>query len=164
MVVAFVLVVISIMVLVWYVNHIGRALRVSALIELVGNDTRKLLDKIYADPGATHAEESTILAPHSGVITRLDHEALVRIAEAADCVLTLRPALGEFVPAGATLFEIAGATAEAGCEAAVRAVELGLERTLDQDMAYGLRLLVDIAERSLVGRALPGSDDGGTGH
>jgi uncharacterized membrane protein len=43
-VVAFVLIVISIMVLVWYVNHIGRALRVSALIELVGNDTRKLLD------------------------------------------------------------------------------------------------------------------------
>jgi uncharacterized membrane protein len=35
-VVAFGLIVISIMVLVWYVNHIGRALRVSALIELVG--------------------------------------------------------------------------------------------------------------------------------
>ena len=40
-VVAFVLVIISIMVLVWYVNHIGRSLRVSALIELVGTDTRK---------------------------------------------------------------------------------------------------------------------------
>ena len=40
-VVAFVLVIVSIMVLVWYVNHIGRSLRVSALIELVGNDTRE---------------------------------------------------------------------------------------------------------------------------
>ena len=30
-----------------------------------------------------------------------------------------------------------------------RAIVLGLERTLDQDVAYGLRLLVDIAERSL---------------
>ena len=36
-VVAFFLVVVSIMVLVWYVDHIGRALRVSALIELVGD-------------------------------------------------------------------------------------------------------------------------------
>ena len=36
-VLAFVLVIISIMVLVWYVNHIGRNLRVSALIELVGH-------------------------------------------------------------------------------------------------------------------------------
>ena len=149
-VVAFVLIVISIMVLVWYVNHIGRALRVSALIELVGNDTRKLLDKLYADVGATSKLQGpAICARHSGVITRIDHEALILIAEAGDCVLTLRPALGEFVPAGATLLEIMGATERLNVNAAIRSIELGLERTLDQDMAYGLRLLVDIAERSL---------------
>ncbi len=34
-----------------YVHHIGRALRVSALIELVGKDTRKLLDRVYPDKG-----------------------------------------------------------------------------------------------------------------
>ena len=34
-------------------------------------------------------------------------------------------------------------------DATVRAIQLGLERTLDQDVAYGLRMLVDIAERSL---------------
>src|SRR5918998_1615924 len=63
-VVAFGLIVISIMVLVWYVNHIGRALRVSALIELVGKDTRKLLDKIYADVGATsNSDGPRICAP-----------------------------------------------------------------------------------------------------
>ena len=101
----------------------------------------------------------TLAAPHferiddprspSGVITRIDHDALVRVAEAGGCVLTLRPALGEFVPAGATLFEITGASARLDAKAAIRSIEFGLERTLDQDMAYGLRLLVDIAERSL---------------
>ena len=35
------LVVVSIAVLVMYVHHIGRSLRVSALIELVGRDTRR---------------------------------------------------------------------------------------------------------------------------
>jgi uncharacterized membrane protein len=59
--------------------------------------------------------------------------------------------MGAFVPAGATLFEIEGATAQIKRSAAIEAVTLGLERTLDQDMAYGLRLLVDIAERSLSG-------------
>ena len=39
---AFVLVLVSIAVLVVYVHHIGQALRVSALIELVGKETRKL--------------------------------------------------------------------------------------------------------------------------
>jgi uncharacterized membrane protein len=147
---AFVLVIISIMVLVWYVNHIGRSLRVSALIELVGTDTRKLLDTLYADAGETRSpERPTICAPQSGVITQIDHEELVRIAEAANCVLTLLPSLGEFVPAGAPLFEIAGAPDRIDADAAVRAIQLGLERTLDQDVAFGLRMLVDIAERSL---------------
>jgi uncharacterized membrane protein len=149
-IVAFVLVLISIMVLVWYVNHIGRSLRVSALIELVGADTRKLLDTNYADEGASpRFKRPTLQAPRSGVVTRVNHSALVRIAEAGNCVLTLRPRLGEFVPAGAPLFEIAGATDRINVSAALGSVELGLERTLDQDMAYGLRMLVDIAERSL---------------
>lgn len=148
-VVAFALVVVSIMVLVWYVDHIGRALRVSALIELVGDDTRKLLDKTYPDVVGTKSCGSTIPAPQSGVIIRIDFEQLVQVAEASDCILTLRPALGEFVPVGAPLFEVTGASAELDATTAMRSIEFGLERTLDQDMAYGLRLLVDIAERSL---------------
>src|SRR5206468_4294142 len=42
--VAFVMVLISIAVLVIYVHHIGQALRVASLIELVGKDTRALLE------------------------------------------------------------------------------------------------------------------------
>lgn len=149
-VLAFVLVVISIMVLVWYVNHIGRKLRVSALIELVGTDTRRLLDTLYPDVGPPRRfERPTICAPRSGVITKIDYSALVRIAEKSHSVLTLEHALGEFVPAGAPLFEIEGSPERLDAEAVIRCVDLGLERTLDQDMAYGLRMLVDIAERSL---------------
>jgi uncharacterized membrane protein len=44
-VVAYGLIVISIVVLVLYVHHIGRSLRVSALIELVGTATRKVMDR-----------------------------------------------------------------------------------------------------------------------
>jgi uncharacterized membrane protein len=149
-VVAFVLVIISIMVLVWYVHHIGRSLRVSALIELVGTDTRKLLDVLYRDHGASpHLQRPTVCAPRSGVITQIDHEALVQIAKSGDCVLKVLPAIGEFVPAGAQLLEVSGAVERLDADAAVGCIQLGLERTLDQDMAYGLRMLVDIAERSL---------------
>ena len=42
---------ISIVVLVLYVHHIGRSLRVSTLIELVGTDTRALLDRAFPDHG-----------------------------------------------------------------------------------------------------------------
>jgi uncharacterized membrane protein len=53
------------------------------------------------------------------------------------------------VLAGAPLFKITGARTRLDANAAMRSIEFGLERTLDQDMAYGLRLLVDIGERSL---------------
>jgi uncharacterized membrane protein len=65
-VVAYVLVLTSIAMLVLYVHHIGRSLRVSALIELVGTDTRKLLDTLYSDRGATPSfPRPTICAPGS---------------------------------------------------------------------------------------------------
>jgi len=148
--VAFILVVISIMVLVWYVNHIGRKLRVSALIELVGGDTRTLLDTLYPGGGQSRRfARPTICASESGVITHIDARGLVQIAAKADCVVELLPALGEFVPAGAPLFQIDGSAGSLDAEAAISCIEFGAERTLDQDLAYGLRMLVDIAERSL---------------
>ena len=55
---AFLLVVASIAVLVIYVHHIGQSLRVSALIELVGKETRKLLDRKYPDKGRELEPES----------------------------------------------------------------------------------------------------------
>ena len=47
----YLLVLASIAARVIYVHHIGQSLRVSALIELVGNDTRKLVDRRYPDAG-----------------------------------------------------------------------------------------------------------------
>jgi uncharacterized membrane protein len=59
------------------------------------------------------------------------------------------PAVGTFVPAGAPLVRIVGATGPLDRKATVGAVALGPERTLDEDMAYGFRMLVDMAERAL---------------
>ncbi len=45
-IVALALVVVSIIALILYINHIGQSLRVAALIESVGNETREVLDKL----------------------------------------------------------------------------------------------------------------------
>jgi uncharacterized membrane protein len=149
-IVAYLLVIVSIVVLVLYVHHIGRSLRVSALIELVGNDTRELLDRIYPDRiSADDTTPNVIVAPISGVVTAIGHDELVSAAEAADCTLVMMPALGAFVPAGAPLFRVEGDASRVDAHKATDAVLLGLERTLDQDVSYGMRMLVDMAERAL---------------
>ena len=150
---AYVLVLASIAVLVLYVHHIGQSLRVSALIELVGADTRKLLDRLYpSTSGARQSQSSTdpvIRARKSGVIVKIGHAELVEEARRADCTLELVPALGLFVPADAELFRIHGDAHGLDHDRLHDALILKLEPTLDEDVAYGIRLLVDIAERSL---------------
>jgi uncharacterized membrane protein len=150
---AFALVLVSIAVLVMYVHHIGQALRVSALIELVGKDTRKVLDRVYPDKGPALESEPdsppVVRASKSGVITAIGYEQLVDEAQRADCLLELVPALGEFVPAGAPLFRVHGEPTSLDEERLHKALIMKLEPTLDEDVAYGIRLLVDIAERSL---------------
>jgi uncharacterized membrane protein len=106
---------------------------------------------VYPDDGAgaEHHAEPTVFAPSSGVVNHIGHDALVELAGRAHCRLELVPALGEFVPAGAPLFRVVGDPVDLDEKAVTKAVVLGLERTLDQDVAYGFRMLVDIAERSL---------------
>lgn len=148
--VGYVLVLTSIAMLVLYVTHIGRSLRVSALIELVGSDTRRLLDERYPDRLAPDQHDRQVIySAKSRVLTRIDHDRLVELAGAANCVLEVAPALGEFVAAGAPLIRIDGDAPGLDRGAAVDALAFGLERTLDQDVAYGFRMLVDMAERSL---------------
>jgi uncharacterized membrane protein len=149
---AFVLVLLSIAVLVMYVHHIGQALRVSALIELVGDETRSLLDRKYADKGSAAAPcagRRVVAARDSGVITAIGHQELVDEAARAGCRLELVPGLGEFVPAGAPLFLVEGDAPDLREDALHGALIMRLEPTLDEDVAYGVRLLVDIAVRSL---------------
>jgi uncharacterized membrane protein len=151
--VAFLLVLVSIAVLVLYVHHIGRSLRVSALIELVGEDTRRQLDAFYPQQAGarspTGETDGVVLAPISGVVCHVDFERLVARARAAGCSLELVPALGEFTASGSPLLLVHDGDASRLAEDVTDHVVLGLERTLEQDVAYGLRMLVDIAERSL---------------
>jgi uncharacterized membrane protein len=150
---SYLLVLASIAALVIYVHHIGQSLRVSALIELVGDDTRKVVDRRYPDAGPPSSVDPEaprlVAARESGVVTMIGTRALVAEAERADCVLELVPALGAFVPAGGSLFIVHGHPDDLDENHLIAALTLKPEPTLDEDVAYGMRLLVDVAERSL---------------
>jgi uncharacterized membrane protein len=88
-------------------------------------------------------------ARKSGVVTMIGTEALAAEAERADCILELVPALGAFVPAGGPLFIVHGHPDDLDENCLFDALSLRSEPTLDEDVAYGMRLLVDIAVRSL---------------
>ena len=71
------------------------------------------------------------------------------MAQRADCRLELLWGVGDFVPFGSPLVRIAGEPGDLSRTDVVRAIALGPERTLNEDVAYGIRMLVDIAERTI---------------
>jgi uncharacterized membrane protein len=157
-VVAYVLVVISVMVLVSYVHHIGQALRAASLIESVGEETRALVDEVYPLAGAKTVESAgpepqaggsrLIAAPESGVLRRVGAEQLVGVAREADVMFSVIPRIGDFVPAGSPVIALHG-TGDVDDGEVLGALLFGKERTLERDVAYGFRMLVDVALRSL---------------
>lgn len=150
-VVAVALMLASIAVLFLFVQHAGRLLRASGLIDLVGDNTRIQFDRLYpVDASSTGARDPMVVrAPDSGAVVEIDEGRLVDAARRAGCVLELVPAMGDFVPAGAPMFRIHGDPVGVDAPAVARLAVLGPERTHVDDPAYGFRKLVDIAVRSV---------------
>jgi uncharacterized membrane protein len=146
--VSFGLVLVSIIVLVAYVHHIGNALKVDTIIESIGDETRGLLDRLYP-PALAVARDEGVLAQRPGIIFRIDEEEIVSVARDADVTLEMTAGVGRFVPEGAPIFTVTGDAARLDRRRLHRAVAVGAERTMDQDGAFGIQTLVDIAERAL---------------
>jgi uncharacterized membrane protein len=150
--VAYLLALVSIVALVLFVHHAGQSLRVSGLIDLVGDETRAQLDRAYpvAEGRRTpRLAPDLIPAPAPGVIVGLDRDGLVAAAARAGCTLELLPAAGDYVPTGAPLLRVHGDGHGFDRRAVAALVALGPERTHEHEPAYGLRKLVDIAERAV---------------
>jgi uncharacterized membrane protein len=96
------------------------------------------------DEGA--AELATVIrATRAGVIQAIDVKRLVRLGQRHDCLLVLPHAIGDFVSHGAALVEVFGETSPPSARRVRGLIALGHERTIDQDPAFALRVLVDIA-------------------
>jgi uncharacterized membrane protein len=143
------LIISAIVVLVLYVNHTAQSIRVGGLIGWVADATRDEVDRLYPAAPEPEDDPSVVAAPDYGVVTKLPHQVLVDIAEKADCVLELVPAMGDFVPRGAPLFRVHGSLPEPLRSAAALSVILDRERSHEFEPAFGLRKLVDVATRSI---------------
>jgi uncharacterized membrane protein len=134
-----------------YIQHTAQSLRVGGLIDFVGDETRRQLDQRYAvdERLRPRPEEGVVLAEGSGNVVTIDDARLVALAERADCVIELLPTMGEFVCQDAPLARIHGEAARIDRSELVAAIGLERERTHESDPAYGIRKLVDIAERAV---------------
>jgi uncharacterized membrane protein len=149
---AYLLILCSVAVLVLFIDRAASALRVSGLIDLVGDSTRAQLRRLSPLGNISVAgEDGTVIpSPESGNIDLLDEARLVEIASRANCRLELVPVMGEAVATEAPLVRIVDGRLDARQRAEVlECIVIEPERSHDDDPAYGIRKLVDISLRSI---------------
>jgi uncharacterized membrane protein len=100
-------------------------------------------------PAAPEAEPSlTVRSAHAGTVQALDRRGLVGWAVKHDCLLVLPHAVGDFVSRGTPLVEVYG-TADGDGRELRGMFAFGVERTIEQDVAFALRIMVDVAIKAL---------------
>ncbi|MEU7006650.1 DUF2254 domain-containing protein [Streptomyces sp. NPDC046332] len=90
-----------------------------------------------------------IRSARGGAIQALDLTGLVAEAARHDCVFVVTRLIGDFVPPGTVLVEVHGGRSAPDPVRVTGLIALGPERTIEQDPAFALRVLVDIAIRAL---------------
>jgi uncharacterized membrane protein len=103
-----------------------------------------------ADDRAWAVQEPRIvrLEHHPGVVTSFQADALVAAAVAAGATIELVPGLGEFVAPGHELLRVHG-DLPVDDQTLREAVDIADERTIRQDPAFAIRVIVDTAIRAL---------------
>ncbi len=98
-------------------------------------------------------EEPTLVvrSQHAGCIQAVHGRGLVNFAREHGCVVVLEHLVGDFVPEGAAVISVYGGDeASRSSERRLQGmIALGVERTIEQDPAFALRIMVDIAIRAL---------------
>ena len=154
------LVVASLMLFLFFFSRAMTRLRPVAVAALVAAAGRRAFDETTAiikrsDVGIEERGRKTEPAQvvrfnRAGVIQAIHLEGLVNWAKERNAQLVLNHAVGDAVPIGEPLASIHGASASSGAEDELNGmVALGDERTIEQDPAFAIRIMVDIALMAL---------------
>jgi uncharacterized membrane protein len=154
------LLIVSVALFVAYIHHIATSMQASSIVAAIGTETRRTVDDRFPAGHPEPVDLPTSLPPdrpatavlpaqRPGVVTTFDEDRLVALARDADVVLRTEVRPGDFLPEGAPLFEVLGASDALDAGEVLDAVRQNQDRTMQQDVAFGFRQLADVAERAL---------------
>jgi len=165
--VAFLLALASVAALVYFIDHITTEIRVDTMMSDVEADTLGTIDRIHpaepehdqtGPPPASRPPVGAVAVPalRSGFLATVSPQPLVVLGAEHDLVFEFDPRVGDSVIQGGPLVwcwpaDASGTRPDAAdlVDAVNAAASVAFERTLQEDVGYGLRQLVDIAVKAL---------------
>ena len=157
--VAFTLILGSLATFVYYINHVAHAIRAVSIMEAVAAETRVTIRRTPYGGGLEPGEwperlpEMIISSDQPpGALVGIDRDDVVRLAQRHDVKMRLTVRIGDYLPSRIPLVEVWGRDGKApniSTPELLRFIGLGHERTMTQDTAFGLRQLVDMADKAM---------------
>ena len=163
---AVVLAVLGIGFLIFFIHHTATSIQASSVIASAAQETTDAVDRLFpeevgrgADEMATEAagggpadgEWQEVVSKATGYVQSVDDDALISVAVEHDTVLRMECGVGDSVVEGGPLASLA-LDSPPGGETAARlagAYTISRFRTVEQDAAFGVRQIVDIALKAL---------------
>ncbi len=173
---AFVLALGGVGILVYFIHHIASSIQASSIIASIAQDTIASIERLFPErlghgPDTDEDEDQVLQslneknwyvvpAAVNGYIQNVDNDALLRLARDRKTVLRMERSIGTFVVQNTAIASLAldEPPDQETIKALNSAYNIGHYRTVEQDPAFGVRQLVDMALKALS----PGVNDTST--
>ena len=166
------LAVMGIAVMIYFIHFVAMSIQASTVVTTVTKECLDTIDELYPDSLPATERETTPKLPHPangqteqtvsaqsyGYVQLIDEEKLRQLAEDNQIALRVDAITGDYVTTGSRLVSFVGSTQRADANMTKQVNSLFVirpSRTLDEEIAFGIRQLVDIAMKALA----PASDD-----
>ena len=152
--------------LIFFIHHVASSIQASSLIASVADETMMAVDRLFPGKlgqGPVNDDENqgrlllpernwqAVPAKRNGYIQSVDNAALLRLAREHKTIVRMERGIGHFVVHDTPLASLAleDPPEKKVIAALQEAYSIGRHRTLEQDSAFGIRQIVDMALRAL---------------
>jgi uncharacterized membrane protein len=146
-------------VLVFFIHHIAQSIQASQILQAVRVETCQAIDRLF--PRRLRGDACEVATPPAldwhearragtvGYLQFVDYARLHRIARAHAVRFKVHVRVGDYVLADDRLLSASPSTPDGLGEEVADCWTIGPQRTLEQDIGFGLRQLVDVALKAL---------------
>ena len=152
--------------LMFFIHHIASSIQASSIIASVAEETIAVIDRLFPeklgqgpgedDDGQTLRPLSgrnwrAVPAPQSGYIQSVNNAALLRLARERKTIVRMEHGIGDFVVRNTTLASLAleDPPDQETIASLQETFSISSYRTVEQDAAFGIRQIVDVALKAL---------------
>ncbi len=166
---AVVLAAVGVAVLIYFIHHIATSIRIETLLAQLAADGCAAVDRLFPerfghgplhfeDEPAAHqlpndfdADSERVSADASGYVQNVGMDALMQIAIEHDLILRIEAPPGRFVTEGECMITAypRDRVTKAIANSLRGAIVIGRNRTINQDLEFSIRRIVELAQRSL---------------